>query len=424
MKKHYNRKNVVILLSVFLVIGLFFLVRWAYMSYFYVSTDDAQIKGNLIGVGVKISARVAEIKAEEGDKVEKGQLLAQLDGRDLEASLAQAIAAEDAARIEKQRFAQELDLIQREAEIKVDAAGNLLSSSGENLNISEQELMMQKITASADLDRQKAELEVAKANYAQLQAVNIRASRDASRAAQLFNKGAISKQSEEELSTNYITTQEKSRAAKENVREQENLLEIANSRLRNISIKESQYKTSKNNLATSYGNVELAQISASRARLDYQKLKVLSAKLKEAEAKVKYYKEILKETIVISPASGIVARRNVRLGEVTAPGVPLFYIADSSQIWVTANIEESKIQNIHLGANVNIHIDAYPNQKFKGKVEFIGPTTSSEFSLFPSDNPSGTFIKVTHRIPVRIKVDASSGFLKPGMNAVVDISKH
>ncbi|HSR11104.1 MAG TPA: HlyD family secretion protein, partial [Thermodesulfobacteriota bacterium] len=62
-----------------------------------------------------------------------------------------------------------------------------------------------------------------------------------------------------------------------------------------------------------------------------------------------------------------------------------------------------------------------PGKEFEGKVEFIGSAASSEFALLPSENPSGNFIKVTHRIPVRITVKDPEHRLKPGMMVFVAI---
>ena len=54
-------------------------------------------------------------------------------------------------------------------------------------------------------------------------------------------------------------------------------------------------------------------------------------------------------------------------------------------------------------------------------MEFIGSAAISEFALLPADNPSGNFIKITHRLPVRISVSDPENHLRPGMMVVVDI---
>ena len=54
-------------------------------------------------------------------------------------------------------------------------------------------------------------------------------------------------------------------------------------------------------------------------------------------------------------------------------------------------------------------------------MEFVGSAAISEFALLPADNPSGNFIKITHRLPVRITLSDPENQLRPGMMVVVDI---
>jgi membrane fusion protein (multidrug efflux system) len=89
-----------------------------------------------------------------------------------------------------------------------------------------------------------------------------------------------------------------------------------------------------------------------------------------------------------------------------------------------ANIEETQIRKVQIGSPVLVKVDAYPGKTLHGKVLAIGSATSSEFSLLPSDNPAGNFIKVTHRIPVRISVTANPEVLRPGMMVEVAIQVH
>ena len=73
------------------------------------------------------------------------------------------------------------------------------------------------------------------------------------------------------------------------------------------------------------------------------------------------------------------------------------------------------------GANVRVEVDAFPGREFEGRVEFIGAAALSEFALLPADNPSGNYIKITHRLPVRIAVRDPDNLLRPGMNVVAAI---
>ncbi|MGD0919763.1 MAG: HlyD family secretion protein, partial [Thermodesulfobacteriota bacterium] len=79
------------------------------------------------------------------------------------------------------------------------------------------------------------------------------------------------------------------------------------------------------------------------------------------------------------------------------------------------------VRRVRKGARVNIEADAFPGKSFEGKVESVGAAAISEFALLPSDNPSGNFIKIAHRLPVRIFVKDPENLLKPGMMVVATI---
>ena len=122
-----------------------------------------------------------------------------------------------------------------------------------------------------------------------------------------------------------------------------------------------------------------------------------------------------------SPISGIVSKRFSDQGQIVQAGQPVFVVNDPGEKWVVANVEETKIRRVQRGATAKVKADAFPKRPFEGKVEFVGSAATSEFALLPADNPSGNFIKITHRLPVRISISDPENQLRPGMMVVVDI---
>lgn len=123
-----------------------------------------------------------------------------------------------------------------------------------------------------------------------------------------------------------------------------------------------------------------------------------------------------------SPIDGKVVMANVVKGQVLSPGMEIATIADTAHIYVKANIEETDIFNIQPGQTVDIKIDAYPRQNFRGSVESIGQATAAAFNTSISLTTSGTYSKVTQLIPVHIAiVNPDNLTLMPGMNATVKI---
>lgn len=97
---------------------------------------------------------------------------------------------------------------------------------------------------------------------------------------------------------------------------------------------------------------------------------------------------------------------------------------DLNNLWVTANIDETKIDEIATGQDVDIYVDAFPNTTLKGKVQQIGLATAGTFSLLPSSNSTGNYTKVTQVVPVKVSIDDNKGVaIVPGMNVTVRIHK-
>lgn len=127
---------------------------------------------------------------------------------------------------------------------------------------------------------------------------------------------------------------------------------------------------------------------------------------------------------VTLPTNGTVVQNNGVSNSFVAAGTPLAVVYDLDQLWVTANIEETNIDKVAVGQDVDVYVDAFPNFTLKGKVDNIGLATASTFSLLPSTNSSANYTKVTQVIPVKITIDDKKGLeLVPGMNVTVRIHK-
>ena len=133
----------------------------------------------------------------------------------------------------------------------------------------------------------------------------------------------------------------------------------------------------------------------------------------------------LADTRVVAPTGGVVAAKNVEPGQLVQAGQPLLSVVPLADLWVTANLKETELRDIQLGATASIEVDAYPGLVVKGQVESISPATGARFALLPPDNATGNFTKVVQRVPVRIRVsqsEDSTRLLRPGMSVNVTIT--
>ena len=146
-----------------------------------------------------------------------------------------------------------------------------------------------------------------------------------------------------------------------------------------------------------------------------------------AENALELAKLNLSYTVITAPADGVMGRRNIQEGQLLQPGQTVANIVDESEIWVKANYKETQISNIKEGSAVEITVDAVPDVVFKGVVRSISEATGAQFSLIPTDNSAGNFVKVEQRIPVRIEFSSGNDAeqmarLRSGMNAECKIA--
>ncbi|MGC7873893.1 HlyD family secretion protein [Desulfosporosinus sp. SYSU MS00001] len=125
---------------------------------------------------------------------------------------------------------------------------------------------------------------------------------------------------------------------------------------------------------------------------------------------------------ITMPANGTIVQQNVIPNSFVAAGTPLAYAYNMDALWVSANINETNINNIQQNQSVDVYVDAYPGTALSGKVSQIGLTTAAQFSLLPQQNTTANFTKVTQVIPVIITLDGYKGLnLSPGMSVTARI---
>ncbi|WP_105533994.1 HlyD family secretion protein [Solimicrobium silvestre] len=137
--------------------------------------------------------------------------------------------------------------------------------------------------------------------------------------------------------------------------------------------------------------------SQNKVTISQEQLRQAKAKLAATELNVAYCK-------IIAPSDGWITKRNVQLGSFLAAGTPMFILVNTD-IWVTANFKESQLERMHVGDEVNMTVDAYPNRQLHGHVDSIQLGSGSRFAAFPTENATGNFVKIVQRVPVKIVID-------------------
>ncbi len=131
--------------------------------------------------------------------------------------------------------------------------------------------------------------------------------------------------------------------------------------------------------------------------------KVLAAIAKVHDAAI-----TLSHMQLVAPINGIVAQRNVQIGQYVAASTPLMAVVPLEHVWIDANFKEVQLQDVRVGQPVTITADIYGDSvTYHGHVAGLSAGTGAAFALLPAQNASGNWIKIVQRLPVRVTLDAA-----------------
>ncbi len=350
-----------ILLIIVLIIGGFWGAKWLYYRFTHAVTDDAFISSDIIDITPLVSGHIQKIFVTTAQHVKKGQILAIIDPKDYKAAVAIREAGLEEAKCKEE-----------EAKVAIEKAQAALI-------LTKHKVYTTIKTAKANLSAAESRLSLARKNFNRLKA--------------LLKEHAVAQSKYDAQKTAYIQAKEAVKAAKEALS-------------RALSLKEEIVLAKK--------QVILAQ----------KALCVAKASVKVYEKKLYKAKLAYLHTIIRSPIDGIVAKRFLDVGDFVAAGQPIFAIYNLKDIYVMANLEETKLDGVHVGCSVDIWVDAYPGKKFKGKVVRITPAAAAKFALIPRDVTAGEFTKVVQRLPIKIVFTKDYNVtFAPGMSVEIGILK-
>ena len=356
---------------------------WLYARQFE-DTDDAQIDGNIYNVSPRIAGTLKSVLVVENQRVNAGDLLAEMDPADLDVAVAQAKAAVAQA---------EAQLRAEDPTISITAASNeaALASSTSDL-----------ASARASVAEARKSVEQITAQLAQGEANDKTAQIERERAERLIKDQAIAR-------SEYDQRNNAAAASAANVEALRHTLEAAQER---VAAQQARLGMTASRLSEVRTNAP-RQLETRRAAVTVRQaaLDLARAQLAQAQLNLGYAK-------ITASASGVVGKKAINIGDRVAPGQQVLAIAQIGDLWVTANFRETQLRRIRPAQRAGVYVDALATT-FHGTVESLGGATGSRFSVLPPENATGNYVKVVQRIPVRIKLDpgqAGLDRLRPGMS--------
>jgi HlyD family secretion protein len=353
-----------------------------YRLFFYEPEPDGlflsgRIEGYETDVSAKIGGRIETVAVQEGDLVEPGQLLLQLDDAEIQAQLRGAIARVGAAQERLQRARQQLPVLQaqlEQARLTTQQAG--------------QESQGRVLEAQNSVAAARAELAEAKENLVLAQA-------DQRRTTQLFAEGAISAQEVDEANAALGTAQARVAAAQQQVEAAQGRLQQAEATTQNPSIRAAQELQIQNQILQAQTDISVAE----------QEVRDAQAEQAQIQANLNYL-------VVESPMQGTVTTRSVQPGEVVAAGAPLITLVNQNRLYLRGFVPEGQIGNVSVGQSAFVYLDSHPDRPLEAEVSRIDPSAS-----FTPENTYFQEDRVNQVFGVELTLDDPQRLAKQGMPA-------
>jgi membrane fusion protein (multidrug efflux system) len=414
--------------AAFAAAGVAFLVYGAYAWYRstrQVSTDDAYVEGTIAPVSAKVAGQIVELVVDDNQSVKEGQLLARIDPRDYKVKVEQARAAVAIAQSRYRAAAERITLDRARAHGQLTQA-RASALSAESSRHSAREAV---VSSRAVVAARRAAFMSVKSDLDRARALAERAAGDYRRAQELFGKELISRQELEHAGTESTAAIAQVAATEQRVAQAERDLAgaEADEQMRQAGAEPNQLGVRMAEARTVDARARQIEAEAMMQEVKVREAErdLATAQLHEAQANLALTELNFSYTEIRSPATGVVSRKSVEVGQVVEVGQPLLALVPLQDVWVTANFKETQLARVRPGMLAEVRIDTFPGKVFKGTVNSIAAGTGARFSLLPPENATGNWVKVVQRVPVKLTLDPKEvhnpHILRAGMSAYVTI---
>ena len=353
-------------LALMAVIGIVLLaiatpiVLWVQYRATHVIARDAVVRGHISDIGAQLDGVVMSVLVDAGDLVKKGQVVARLQDRHLEAKVRHASS--------------QLEKASRELEVEHLAIAN------ERRRL---EGMMREVSAGSSAA--EAELQVAESLAEEaLRRLELQRS--------LARHGLLAREQVRVAETEYRTESARAAAAR-----------------------------AEGNAAAAAR--DLGEVESEGLAVREKRISVLESEIAALEAGLSLAQADLDGTIILAPDDGAVVRRIVEPGAATVVGQPIISLWVGEEIWVEAWIDESDLADLEVGSEATVTLNSYPDREFTGFIEMISVSTDYELPDSDVPQPRGERMRDAPVLAVRIKLHDVETELFPGLSAVVGIRK-
>ncbi len=311
-------------------------------------TADGVVKSTSVELSPESGGRVTSIRVREGESVQKGQLLAEVDDEQVHAQERQAIAVAQEAR-------ESLRQANTASKIAVDRATQAEKTARANLRVAQARLAQVKKGA------RKEEIEQAEHRLAEVAAQVEEADKAHQRARELFEQGAVSRAELERAEA-------RSKSVRQSYEAAADALALLKAGATPEAIDAAQAEVDAAEIA-----LETAKSLQSEVAISRSNVQIAASRLKEAQEALSTIRAIKTKSQVFAPFAGVISKRSAELGQVATPGVALFTLQDPKSVYIEAEISSEDASKVVEGMEVRVSQPGLPGRTFLGKVVSLAP---------------------------------------------------
>ena len=467
--KKINRKRLILAAIVILIIGVFVIRAHQSGSKGPTPQTDtvkrgtvmASVSGNgvlqpltTVEVRSNVGGTVVQLAVDEGDRVKAGQLICKIDPSDSISALEQARADYSSSGAKVAQSKQALSMQRLQTSAGIISAEQAVEASRQKLAESQQEAALQPRLTREAISQAKSSLESAeasltqttsaltpqklasaKAAYDQAKASYDENERTLKRQLALLDKGFVSqsqvdsaqaqfdtsKAQLESAKSKFDTVKDESdqdlKSAKSKVAQAKSALAAAEANRVQDTIKVKELAAARASLKQAVASLATARSSAYQDQMKSGDILQAKAQMAKSEAALENAQTQVGYTTITAPCSGVVVAKYVEKGSIvtagrqaiggsSGAGITVVEIADTSKMQVVVDVDETDVSKIRLGQEVDVKVDALPDELFPAKVTKIAPKAEVNQNVTT--------------VPVTVQLAHADSRLKPQMNATCD----
>ncbi len=384
---------------------------WIVYRWTHSITDDAFVQTHVVNIAPQeVSGHLVRYLVQEHDMVAAGHLLAEIDPVPYREQVALLQAKLDVAEAQLAASRTSLEVLEAQVPREIEVAQKALAAAKAEQARDETTLQFTSQDVEKGIYEAESDVEAARARL-------VLAEKDHERYTTLFAKEAATQRESQVATRTYRTTQAELKAS-------EARLGRALAGQKKVDAVQQAAVAAGHQTQKSEQALELAQTRRLEIKQAERQVEVKKQQVGEALRALDVAKTKLRYTRIVAPFPSVVVHLYRHLGDHVPAGTPILSLYNPELTYVTANLEESKLEGVAPGNRVRLDVVAF-SKPFRGRVVWINKATGANFALVPRNISSGEFTYVVQRVPVRIRVEKDERWpqLRAGLSLTVAI-KH